>query len=417
MNVAVMSPKVSLITTVYNREKYLSQAIDSVLAQSYQNFELLIWDDGSCDTSLQIAKHYASIDSRVKVFSTNHQGRAVALRAAHDLASGEYIGWLDSDDYLADTALEETVALLEADQSIGWVYSDYQLIDAYSQNRGCGKRCQIPFSMNRLLVDFMTFHFRLIRRSIFDLAGGINTDFPCAVDYDLSLRLSEVANVYHLKRPLYFYRVHSDCISQQSRHSQIYYSRKAISDALVRRRLAETWMIDVEVPSTFEGDQQACFRLKPIPKADKARISSFHPWVRSISHALLGVQVALGFATNPVWAKPISVTKDGTNTKITRNGKTYIIQGGALSKNGKNLFHGFQDFNLDSGQVADFISTADIKNILARINGGRPSVINGTIKVSGGNSNLFLMNPSGILFGKNATLNLPAAFSATTANC
>jgi filamentous hemagglutinin family protein len=71
---------------------------------------------------------------------------------------------------------------------------------------------------------------------------------------------------------------------------------------------------------------------------------------------------------------------------------------------------------LDSGQIANFISTPNVQNILGRINGENASVINGLLQVSGGNSNLFLMNPSGIVFGQNATLNVPAAFTATTAN-
>jgi filamentous hemagglutinin family protein len=86
------------------------------------------------------------------------------------------------------------------------------------------------------------------------------------------------------------------------------------------------------------------------------------------------------------------------------------------TKNGQNLSHSFQEFNLNVGQVANFISNPKIQNILGRINGGNPSVIDGLLQVSGGNSNLFLLNPSGIIFGQNATLNVPAAFTATTAN-
>ena len=84
---------------------------------------------------------------------------------------------------------------------------------------------------------------------------------------------------------------------------------------------------------------------------------------------------------------------------------------------GANLFHSFQQFGLNSGEIANFMSNPQIQNILGRVVGGNPSVINGLIQVTGGgNANLFLMNPAGIIFGQNASLNVPASFTATTAN-
>jgi filamentous hemagglutinin family protein len=106
-------------------------------------------------------------------------------------------------------------------------------------------------------------------------------------------------------------------------------------------------------------------------------------------------------------------SNDGTGTQVQVNGQTHTITGGTTA--GSNLFHSFNQFNLDANQVADFLSQPDIANILGRINGGDPSVINGLIQVSDSNANLLLMNPAGILFGPDAQLNLPADFTATTA--
>lgn len=180
-----MSPRVSLITTVYNRAQFLGCAIESVLAQTFADFELIIWDDGSTDGSLELARGYAEKDQRIRVIAAPHQGRVQSLFDAHALAQGEYLAWVDSDDVLAPTALEETIAILDADKAIGMVYSNYEVIDEQGDNKGLGKRCQIPYSKERLLLDFMTFHFRVMRRSVFDLAGGIDVTVPCAVDYDL----------------------------------------------------------------------------------------------------------------------------------------------------------------------------------------------------------------------------------------
>ncbi|MBD0340075.1 MAG: filamentous hemagglutinin N-terminal domain-containing protein, partial [Microcoleus sp. Co-bin12] len=115
-------------------------------------------------------------------------------------------------------------------------------------------------------------------------------------------------------------------------------------------------------------------------------------------------------------AQPIVPAADGTGTAVTPSGNRYDINGGSLSGDGANLFHSFGQFGLNEGQIANFLTNSGIQNILARIAGGDASLINGLITVTGGNSNLFLINPAGIVFGPNASLNVPAAFTATTAN-
>lgn len=117
----------------------------------------------------------------------------------------------------------------------------------------------------------------------------------------------------------------------------------------------------------------------------------------------------------PVTANPITPALDGTNTIVTPDSSRFDIDGGTLSRDGANLFHSFQQFGLDSDQIANFLSNPSIQNILGRVVGGNPSMINGLIQVTGGNSNLFLINPAGIVFGQDASLNVPAAFTATTA--
>ncbi|MBP0022087.1 MAG: CHAT domain-containing protein [Cyanobacteria bacterium SBLK] len=104
---------------------------------------------------------------------------------------------------------------------------------------------------------------------------------------------------------------------------------------------------------------------------------------------------------------------DSTQTLIKQQGNQFDITGGTEA--GNNLFHSFQEFGLDAGQIVNFLSSPNIHNILGRVTGGNPSVINGLIQVTGGNSNLYLMNPAGMVFGENASLNVPGDFTATTA--
>ncbi|HEY9893011.1 MAG TPA: filamentous hemagglutinin N-terminal domain-containing protein, partial [Candidatus Sericytochromatia bacterium] len=123
-------------------------------------------------------------------------------------------------------------------------------------------------------------------------------------------------------------------------------------------------------------------------------------------------------ANRPILAQAIAPSLDGTGTIVSppqANPSIYDISGGTLSGDRLNLFHSFQEFGLNAGQIANFQSLPTIRNILGRVTGGNPSLINGLIQVSGGNSHLFLMNPAGIVFGTNAQLNVPASFTATTA--
>lgn len=242
-----MTPLISLVITVYNRERYLSDAIESILTQTYSNFELLIWDDGSTDDSIEIAQHYAAQDKRIRMVAAPHQGRAPALKAAMTEITGTYVGWVDSDDLLAQTALEETASVLDQYPEVGLVYTNYLVIDEYSTVIKEGIRNQIPYSRDRMLTDFITFHFRLMHRSVYEQAGGINAKFVCCQDYDLCLRISEVTEIFHLQRPLYYYRRHKESISGQKQIEQMLWSKKAIEQALQRRGMAEDYELEIEV--------------------------------------------------------------------------------------------------------------------------------------------------------------------------
>ena len=124
----------------------------------------------------------------------------------------------------------------------------------------------------------------------------------------------------------------------------------------------------------------------------------------------LWVQQARSSIANPIPAA------DGVGTRVIIDGNRFDITGGQLSGDQANLFHSFQKFGLTQEQAANFLSNPQIQNILVRVSGGDISVINGLLQVTEGSSNLLFMNPSGIVFGPDATLNLPANFIATTAD-
>ncbi|MBD2095690.1 filamentous hemagglutinin N-terminal domain-containing protein [Trichocoleus sp. FACHB-591] len=130
---------------------------------------------------------------------------------------------------------------------------------------------------------------------------------------------------------------------------------------------------------------------------------------------LLGLPVlAVGLATVVPNSAHAQITSAGDGTAISPNGSSTIdITGGTQA--GSNLFHSFGQFNVEGGQTANFVDPG-VQNILGRVTGGNASLINGALQVTGGNANLYLMNPAGIIFGSGASLNVPGSFTATTAN-
>ena len=262
-----MTP-ISIVMTVYNRERYLKAAIESVVAQTYPNFELIIWDDGSTDNSLNIARSYAKLDSRIKALAAEHRGVSYSLMAAIIETAFPYFGCVDSDDLLAPKALAETVPILDANPQVGVVYTNYLTIEENDCVGGEGELCKIPYSPEQLLVDPIVFHFRLIRRSAYNSCGGVDPKFASAFDYELCLRLSEVSEIRKLNKPLYYYRIHQQSVSRQHRAEQILLCCTAVEQALVRRKFDDKLDLGVELVGQF--------RLRPKQvdrKIDKIAVS------------------------------------------------------------------------------------------------------------------------------------------------
>ena len=244
-------PPISIIVTMYNRAPFVAAAIGSILLQTRKDFELVIWDDGSTDDSLAVARKAAGDDPRVRIIAGEHAGVAKAFNSAAHATRGKFFGWVDSDDGLVPTAIEEAAAVLEANPGVGMVYSDYLTMNEAGHIIGPGLRTKIPYSKDRLLIDFMSFQFRLIRREVFDRAGGMDDGAAGAEDYDLCLRLSEQTEIRHLARPLYFYRVHDRSVSSERRLWQIMQSKEAIARALARRGMDGEFEIDVQLVGRF----------------------------------------------------------------------------------------------------------------------------------------------------------------------
>lgn len=124
-----MNPLVSIIMPCYNTERYIAQSIESVLAQTYQNWELLITDDGSTDRSVEIISKYSKNDDRINVLVPDeHNGIAVTRNLSMSRARGRFIAFLDSDDIWKSDKLEKQVGFM-LDNDVAFTYSSYEIID------------------------------------------------------------------------------------------------------------------------------------------------------------------------------------------------------------------------------------------------------------------------------------------------
>jgi len=260
MEAATKLPKVSVITTFRNAAAFLQRAIDSVLAQTYFNLELILFDDGSTDSSRLIARASAESDCRVKLIESSKVGRSRALINAHAAASGSYVGWLDADDYIQEACIEKSLLAISSSSRASFTYTLSRHEDL---NGGISYPSVIPYSELRLLTHFVTTHFRLIKLSSFEKAGAISPAFPIAIDYDLCLRLEEVGEVICVPEFLHTRGIHRGQMSYRSCVLQHHFSVQAVQNAIKRRGLDSVLSLKHKLVST-KSSYLSRFSLKDI---------------------------------------------------------------------------------------------------------------------------------------------------------
>ncbi len=220
-NVEIPAVKISVLMTVYNAEKYLDEAIRSVLEQTFLEFEFIIVDDGSSDRSAEMVKRYA--DRRIRFFPLEHLGRAAALNYAVAQSAAPLIAVMDADDIAYPHRLQLEYDAIVHDQAIDAVSSSYQMID----DRGnLIREKHLPMS-HEAIVDLMPvqcsmcFPSALIRKSVLQQAGMFNEKLAAAIDYDLWLRILDRGMFRNLSDSLIKRRISRTSISSRFRNVQM----------------------------------------------------------------------------------------------------------------------------------------------------------------------------------------------------
>ena len=256
-------PLVSAAIITYNRAHYLDDAIASVLDQTFDDFELLVVDDGSTDDTQAVLARYGD---RVRYVRCEHRGKAAARNTAAELASGEYLAFCDSDDLWYPDRLARQVRVLRADPRIGMVHGHVDVIDA--DGRPLPERTAVGRAVfgaaHRRRATYASYAFDcrclsstvLLRREVFDAIGLYDCELPIE-DYDFYLRLVLAYEIAFLHGPaLAMYRAHggatddrvlgSGQIKTAEKHLAMLDARTDIPDARRAKAnfnlmIAQTW--------------------------------------------------------------------------------------------------------------------------------------------------------------------------------
>jgi glycosyltransferase involved in cell wall biosynthesis len=240
-------PLVSVVMSVYNGERFLREALDSILEQSFRDFEFIIIDDGANDGSPTILNSYQAADPRIRVSHQRNRGLIDSLNAGCQLACGKYIARMDADDIAIPDRLNRQIEFMEKYPRVGALGGSVELMD--SAGRALGIR-RNPLTNTEIRTKFPGCPFWhptvMIRTSAFRLTGGYRKVTVDAEDHDLWLRMGERCELANLPDVLLRYRVHPDQISLRKCKQQTLSGLAAEAAAVRRRNLMPDPLDNVE---------------------------------------------------------------------------------------------------------------------------------------------------------------------------
>lgn len=205
-----MDKLVSIVLPVYNGEKYLAQSIESVLNQTYKNFELIIVNDCSTDSSEEIILKYKSQDDRIVYIKNEINSKLPkSLNNGFAIAKGEYFTWTSDDNMYHQNAIGTMVGFMEQHTDVGLVYCDYNMIDEYGKFRN-----KVNVESKEKLMYHNTIGACFMYRSIVaENVGDYNVSCFLVEDYEYWLRVNLFCDIFPLHECLYDYRWHDGSLT------------------------------------------------------------------------------------------------------------------------------------------------------------------------------------------------------------
>ena len=210
-----MSPKISIVTSIYNGEKYLDKSIHSMLNQTFENFEFIIVDDGSTDSTIQKIQKFD--DPRIRLIAQKNQGQTQALINGIDGASGELIARIDADDYSMPDRLIRQVEFMDTYPEVVLCGSRFQELYNDDLTPQRAQFAQTNSEIRNIISCFNPFAHSAVmfRREAYLKVGGYDKKYIIGMDYDLWVRLMEIGEAYNIDEVLTVVRVHDQSISMR----------------------------------------------------------------------------------------------------------------------------------------------------------------------------------------------------------
>ena len=201
------NPLVSIVIPTYNREDFIEEAVDSVISQTYKNWELFIVDDGSTDNTEGVVKKYLT-DSRVSYHKKENGGQSSGRNFGYKISSGEFIAFLDSDNYWHAERLEKSVNAANDNPDCGVIYADNITVDEQGNemHRDIMRRYSGDITAKLMYDNFVTINTSMIKRECIEVMGLLDESFRRAPDYEFWLRLSTKYKFYYLPEFVAYYR-------------------------------------------------------------------------------------------------------------------------------------------------------------------------------------------------------------------
>ncbi|WP_417535536.1 glycosyltransferase family 2 protein [Methylophaga sp.] len=231
-------PKISVVMAVYNGGSYLKLAIDSILNQTFTDFEFIIINDGSTDTTLDVLTEYSSHDERIRVVSRGNKGLVASLNEGISIARAPFIARMDADDIAFPSRLEKQLTFISENSNIVCVGSYYEVIDDEGLKLTISKG---PIKNDSIQSALMKGHTvichptAMFRTDAVRSVGGYDEKFFLVEDLDLWLKLGEVGDLSNIPEPLLSYRTNSNSVSTQNGKFQLAKAESVIEEASVRR--------------------------------------------------------------------------------------------------------------------------------------------------------------------------------------
>ncbi|MEO5335327.1 MAG: glycosyltransferase [Magnetospirillum sp. WYHS-4] len=223
--------KVSVIITCHNYGRYLAQAIESVLQQTFRDFEIIVVDDGSTDNTPDVIKVFAH-HPMVRTLRLDGIGLARSANAAIRASSGEYIIRLDADDYFDENILLVLANILDRHAEYGMVFPDYYQVTQYGEVIDQIRQPKVNDEV-KLLDRSALAAGALYRRSCYEVIGGYSEELRFNEDYDFWIRFVDRFRVYNVQLPLMYYRKHNNSMSTTAAE------RRAIARRHVKAKFVE----------------------------------------------------------------------------------------------------------------------------------------------------------------------------------